>query len=358
MRAQAIGCEHGCDGQPSFSRMATAFRMSADRGPQEFIYLFPVSWPRHRYHSCFPSPIHMLEMFDFSRLLRWLFPDRRQRLSLADLEDMDVSVHYPLGLLDQEKFVLQDGEVAGTTGIIDGSSVTKTNGRDIEGYFFVIEFLIRSRVATDFIPDKDYILAASRATSLLMIEGYDSKGRRSLEFATAFFIAPSLLLTAGHAAVSPNGLRTELYLFHPGTTHLDFSQVAKRSPSAIRCAVVVNHYSGVGFPSNDIAILSSGNFESAHFLTLSGEGIPLDRNVDIIGYPGEIRDMWLSEKHDGLADVSKNKASGEVLLPPRQLVVTRGIVAHNSGSLVSYTISTCPGLSGSCVMFEGKVHGK
>ena len=302
----------------------------------------------------------MLEMFDFSRLLRWLFPDRRQRLSLADLEDMDVSVHYPLTLLDQEKFVLQDGEVAGTTGIIDSSSITKTNGRDIEGYFFVIrcKFLIRGRVATDFIPDKDYILAASKATSLLMIEAYDSKGRRTLEFATAFFIAPSLLLTAGHATVSPNGLRTELYVFHPGTTYLSFSQVAKRSPSAIRCAVVVNHYREVGFPSNDIAILSSGNFESAHFLTLSGEGIPLNRNVDIIGYPGEIRDMWLSEKHDGLEDVGKNKAIAEMLLPLRHLVVTRGNVAHNSGSLVSYTISTCPGLSGSCVMFEGKVHGK
>ena len=300
-------------------------------------------------------------MFDFSRLWRWLFPDRRQRLSLADLEDMDVSVHYPLSLLDQEKFVLQNGEVAGTTGIIDGNSVKKTNGRDIEGSVLVIYygFLILIRVATDFDPDKDHILTASKATSLLMIEEYDSRGRRSLGFATAFFIARSLLLTAGHAVVSrPTGIvRTELYLFQPGTTCLDFSEVARRYPAAIKCTVVDNLYRGLGFPSKDIAILSSGNFESAHFLPLSGDGVPLYRNVDIVGYPGEIREMWLLEKHVGLEDVGKNKAIGEVLLPPRHLIVTRGIVSHNADDLISYKISTCPGLSGSCVMFEGKVHG-
>ena len=75
----------------------------------------------------------MLTMFDLSRLLRWLFPDRK-RLSQADLEDMDVSVHSPLNLLDQEKFVVKDGEVVGTTGVIGADSVTRTNGRHLDGY--------------------------------------------------------------------------------------------------------------------------------------------------------------------------------------------------------------------------------
>ena len=218
--------------------------------------------------------------------------------------------------------------------------------------------VLTSRVAPDFDPDKASILAASKATSLLMIEGVDSRGHRSLHFATAFFIAPSVLLTAGHAALEAAGaVRTDFYIFHPGTQYLDWNQVWRRTPSAIRCTVVQNLYSGGRSSSKDIAILSSGSFESAHFLPLSGDRIPVHRNVDVIGYPGEKRNLWLTEKHEGLNNVEESGAAGEVLLPTRQLVVTRGVVAYDAEDLTSYTISTCPGLSGACVMFNGKVHG-
>src|SRR5271170_4932475 len=127
--------------------------------------------------------------------------------------------------------------------------------------------VLTSRVAPDFDPDKASILAASKATSLLMIEGVDSRGHRSLDFATAFFIAPSLLLTAGHAALdAAAAVRTDLYIFHPGTQCLGWDQVSRRTPSAIRCTVVQNLYSGGRSSSKDIAILSSGSFESAHFI--------------------------------------------------------------------------------------------
>jgi hypothetical protein len=120
---------------------------------------------------------------------------------------------------------------------------------------------------------------------------------------------------------------------------------------------VQNLYSGGRPSSKDIAILSSGSFESANFLPLSGDRIPVHRNVDVIGYPGEKRNLWLTEKHEGLNNVEESGVAGEVLLPTRQLVVTRGVVAYDAEDLTSYTISTCPGLSGACVMFNGKVHG-
>lgn len=217
--------------------------------------------------------------------------------------------------------------------------------------------ILTSRLTRNFDPDKTQIIAASRATSLLMIEAVDSKGRLMWDFATAFFISNNLLLTAGHAAIDPDGaVRTERYLFIPGTSFLNWDQVSSRNPWAIRCTVVDNLYRAGGSRSKDIAILSSGNFESQNFLSLSGERIPLGRTIDVIGYPGEKKITWLKEKHQDLKSL-EGGAAGEELLPTRHLVVTRGVVAHNSGFLTSYHLSTCPGLSGSCVMFEGKVRG-
>ena len=158
------------------------------------------------------------------------------------------------------------------------------------------------------------------------------------DFATAFFISPTLLLTAGHAALDPDGaVRTERYLFLPGTPFLNWDQVASRNPWAIRCTVIENLYRPGGPRLRDIALLSSGSFESQNHLSLSAERIPLGRTIDVIGYPREKRITWLKEKHKGLNSLEESGVAGEELLPTRHLVVTRGIVAHNSSYLTRTT---------------------
>jgi len=54
-------------------------------------------------------------------------------MSQADLEDLDVSVQGPLTEIDQEKFVVKDGEVVGTTAVISVDGVVRTNGRILDG---------------------------------------------------------------------------------------------------------------------------------------------------------------------------------------------------------------------------------
>lgn len=62
-------------------------------------------------------------------------------MSLADLEDMDVSVEYPLTIFDQEKFVVEDGELVGTTATISEDKITHTIGKPLDG--FNSPFIIR-----------------------------------------------------------------------------------------------------------------------------------------------------------------------------------------------------------------------
>jgi hypothetical protein len=83
-----------------------------------------------------------VKMFDFSRLLRWFFRDRNQALSLQDLEDMDVSVEYPLTLFDQEKFVVENGQLVATTATINEEQIIPTEGPTLPGYLFLIEFFL------------------------------------------------------------------------------------------------------------------------------------------------------------------------------------------------------------------------
>lgn len=74
-------------------------------------------------------------MLDFSQLWRWFFGDREQVMSRSDLEDLDVSVEFPLTMYDQEKFVVEDGELVGTTATIEKDEIIHTNGKPLDGLF-------------------------------------------------------------------------------------------------------------------------------------------------------------------------------------------------------------------------------
>jgi V8-like Glu-specific endopeptidase len=210
----------------------------------------------------------------------------------------------------------------------------------------------------NFDDDKEGILAASRATSLLLVELIDAKNVKTWQFATAFFVAPNILLTAGHVVYEPkDGGKIDRYLFMPGDPFLDMDKVSQKAPHAIRCTVAENTWKPKGPMFKDIAVLSSGSFETKNFVPISCDAIPINAIIDVVGYPGEKRSNWLREKHPGLKSLVDSTRTSEAMLPTGKLVVTRGVVEETCGDMTSYKISTCPGLSGSCVVYKGKVHG-
>ena len=298
-----------------------------------------------------------VKMLDIPRLFRWIFRDRNQAMSLEDLETMDVSVEYPLTMFDQEKFVVENGQLVATTATINEDKITDTDGPALEGYRPLSKTLNLS-VGRDFDANKHNILRASKATSLLLVQLTNSKGESDWEYATAFFVAPNLLLTAGHAALDPPDVKTERWVFLPGTPYLDMDQIASRDPWAIRCTVVDNMYKAGAAISKDIAILSSGSFETKHYLKLSTDLVPAKATIDVVGYPSSKKENWLRRKHPDLESLVTGATAVENLLPTRKLVVTRGVVADHRADVTSYIISTCPGLSGGCLIYNGKVHGK
>ena len=215
-------------------------------------------------------------------------------------------------------------------------------------------------MTADFDTIKESLVAASKATCLLSIEFWDAQGRHGWQFATAFFVAPSLLLTAGHAALDPeNAVRTDRYLFPQGASIITHDDIVSHSPSVVRCTLVKNEFRGYGHrKSKDIAILSSGSYETQHYVKLSTDPVPIGEAIDIIGYPGEKRWNWLKEKHPELKNLKVSEPSAESLLPTGTLVVTRGAVVHHENDITSYSVSTCPGFSGSCMLYKGKAHGE
>src|ERR1700737_4179068 len=296
-------------------------------------------------------------MPELPRILRWLFPQRQQGLSRADLEDMDVAVEYPLTLFDLEKFEVKDGELVATTGTIEEGQITPIAGKHLEGSDRTTKRLLMTRVAASFENEKPGLIKAAKATCLLFVKITDAQNRVDWEFATAFFVGKNTLLTAGHAALDSRDTKTERYIFLPGTRYLDMDNVQTLTPYAIRCTVLDTIYKSTD-PSRDIAILSSGSFETQSYVTLAADRIPNEVTVDIVGYPGRKSTKWLRDKHQGLRSLVDAEKSGEIFLPTGHLAVTRGVVLENTdGNMTSYKISTCPGLSGSCVVYNGKVYG-
>jgi len=213
-------------------------------------------------------------------------------------------------------------------------------------------------VEPDFDTDKDGILAASKATSLLVNESWDAKGHLTWDFATAFFVGPTKLLTAGHAVLDPpDAVKTDRFLFLPGTPYLTIDTISNKHPHAIRYTVIDNMYRKGDTKIKDIALISSGTFETQHYLRLSTDRVVKDEIIEIVGYPGEKKTNWLREKHPTLRSFDEASRISEAFLPTRQLVVTLGKVAHNDRDMTSYHISTCPGLSGAGLIYNGVAHG-
>ena len=133
--------------------------------------------------------------------------------------------------------------------------------------------------------------------------------------------------------------------------------LVRRRMETIECTVLGSLYKKDGPGHLDISMLHSGTYNSPNFLELSTDPIPLNAIVDVIGYPGRHSTEFILS-HSGLAKpFQEHIASADTLLPAQTLTVTRGTI-ETVGSTISYRISTCPGMSGSCLLYKGKAFGK
>jgi V8-like Glu-specific endopeptidase len=208
--------------------------------------------------------------------------------------------------------------------------------------------------------DKPDILAAAKCTSFIFIEEgpADRNATPPRFYGSAFFVSPTRLLTAGHNVVGVNRPVVRILITAPGIDKVEPWQVTRGKIATIKCELVGTIYKRGGLYTTDIAVLDSGTFSSADYLSLSSTIPPSTATVDVIGYPGLIKPEWIWG-HEGVADPGKGLKVANILLPTGHLTVSRGVVdsTQTAGSAISYELSTCPGMSGSCVLYKGKVIG-
>ena len=201
---------------------------------------------------------------------------------------------------------------------------------------------------------QESIINAGKHTAFLETDVELASGSTAYIRGTAFFISENLLLTAAHNVKPNDGRVTKISIRYEGAKKVEpvgatlrcrvVAAMAKTDPSAHR-------------PYEDLAILECIGHDCPNFLHLSTDELPLNATVHIIGYPGEITTEWLEERHPELGNFEASQAAAKKLLPRGLLTTTEGKISSNIGGCVSYEISTVPGLSGGCLLYEGKVYG-
>lgn len=170
---------------------------------------------------------------------------------------------------------------------------------------------------------------------------------------TAFFFAPQYLLTAAHNVRGND--RTYLRISLPQVHHVTLPE-SMSGIGMVQCNLVatVNGKNNIDSHLNDIAILQSPYF-ARYYLNLSKTPPPLAAKVNIVGYPARFTDTWIGSQ-PAIKDPDKGMAAAEILFPTRHLTVSQGTVTE-TGDIISYRLSSCPGMSGACVLYNDKVVG-
>jgi V8-like Glu-specific endopeptidase len=175
-------------------------------------------------------------------------------------------------------------------------------------------------------------------------------------YGTAFFVSDRRLVTAGHNAVGLDGKKYNLLITHPGLERLNAWQVLHQKVPTIKCKIVATMYGRHGGVSRDIAILETESFVAINYLRPYPVIPAQNMVVTVIGYPNEIKREWL-ETLKGLSDISKAKLEATRLFKGGNLIASQGTL-ESCGSILSYHISTCPGMGGSCVLYRGMIIGR
>jgi V8-like Glu-specific endopeptidase len=204
-------------------------------------------------------------------------------------------------------------------------------------------------------------MKAARCTALLEVEFRKSDGGIVKGHGTAFFVTEKHLLTAGHNIVAdaPGTVRISLRIAYPGVKVYDAGTAS--TIRTLDCVPLKTLYTkgDKKNKSKDIAILKCEGLNGGPYLPLSSDPLPSNAVVDIIGYPSVGHHDCITRHQNDLNDSEASEASSKILLPTNTLVVTRGTVEKTDvdNGLISYKVSTCHGMSGSCLLYEGKVYG-
>lgn len=192
---------------------------------------------------------------------------------------------------------------------------------------------------------------AARSTCFIGVNpGPDGRGAIS---GTAFFVSPTILLTAGHMARDGN---REIAIQIPGTQKavlfVDNLFIKKTEIERIECDFVET-----GWPDIDICILKvKGDYKSSHYLHIEPTTLFQGDRVDVVGYPGHYSDRYVQKMHPA-ESVDRDAIEDFTGLFPRcELIVSHGTV-ESSGNRPTYNLSTVIGMSGSPVLISGKVTG-
>jgi len=198
---------------------------------------------------------------------------------------------------------------------------------------------------------------------MVFVEVVKIDGSKGRYFGTGFFVSYNRLLTAGHIVhpdIKYKSMVIRISL--PGLSKVDSEKLAKATIPSVKCNVVDKLY----VPKSDLnlyldlAILDSGNFTlpTKHLLNLNSTTPSHKSTISVIGYPHYISVPWI-EEHEGLTDDGiKARNEAEALFPPGHLTLTRGVIHDSRQQTFQYNISTCPGMSGGCVLQGGKVVGE
>lgn len=284
------------------------------------------------------------------RLLQLLGIRERKRFGLTkeELARMEFDFDEDYSAFDYERMMVKMGQVVGTTATIDVDLAEVKDTPVSDQYALLSQLELNSSSAPSFQTDKDHLINAGQCTSMLLID-YGGE----LVFGTAFFVAPSTLITAGHVVADAVKKGARLIISLPGVATVDTSKLQNAKIKGAKCTVTGVHFSK-NRPQEDIAILECGLI-SDKFLTITQSTPEPGSIVDIVGYPGHISVEWL-RTHPDLDSADASKDVAEKLLPPRTLTVSRGYVLK-SNSTVTYYISSVRGMSGACVLSGGKVYG-
>jgi V8-like Glu-specific endopeptidase len=213
-------------------------------------------------------------------------------------------------------------------------------------------------VQASFEEDSELIHEAANCMAFMIIEHTSADGNVVEQYlGSAFFISPTLLLTAGHNILGPPNVKVNVRIGRPGAPYINYAAALHRKIPTIVCKIVASLYKSQRSPSHhDIAILDAGTYDNgSSYLNLSPASPTPSSKVNVVGYPGSAKQEWLM-CHDGITDAENGRRKTADMFPAQRMTITSGPV-NTVSSTISYKLSTIPGMSGGCVLHEGKVIG-
>jgi len=222
------------------------------------------------------------------------------------------------------------------------------------GYLSVRSHLLTDSLEPDFASRNSVLAVAARSTcrvTRLLPNGNWRNG-------TAFFISPTILLTAGHVAPQKDEI---IMAQKPGKLRAERdSQILWQSADSgevnFKCRVVATLFAQQR-SDVDVSVLKTvKGYRATSWVPVDMRKQSLQESqVDLLGYPGEyslgyLSDLYHLQLNRGLRDQL------EAILPPLELIVSHGVIIEDNDQMV-YRLSTAGGMSGGPVIFGGKAIG-